>query len=222
MTSALVGDLMHQGLNAISISIDDFYLTRTEQVAFAKCYSQNRLLQQRGYPGTHDIALGLKTLESFRASERTKIPVYEKSLHNGRGDRLPETEWRVATSPVDVIFLEGWMLGFTPVNDDILPDANFRQINQFLNSYLAWYSFFDHWIFLVPSQVEDIIEWRIEAEEKMKDQGKPGLSREEATAYIELFIPAYKIYLPNLIKNPPQRDLEKSIRLTLQKNRLPV
>ena len=47
-----------------------------------------------------------------------KIPSYDKSLRKGRGDRVPLNQWRSITSPVDIILLEGWMLGFTPVENN--------------------------------------------------------------------------------------------------------
>lgn len=43
------------------------------------------------------------------------VPQYDKSLHKGRGDRAPFGRWLTATGPVDVVILEGWMLGFTPL-----------------------------------------------------------------------------------------------------------
>lgn len=59
-------------------------------------------------------------LELFRALKSRagdiRIPSYDKSMHNGKGDRLPETEWRVINStgekPVEVVIFEGWCVGF--------------------------------------------------------------------------------------------------------------
>ena len=37
-------------------------------------------------------------------------------MHNGKGDRLPETAWRVINStdekPIEVVIFEGWCVGF--------------------------------------------------------------------------------------------------------------
>lgn len=44
------------------------------------------------------------------------VPQYDKSLHSGRGDRAPFGRWLTTTGPVDVVILEGWMLGFTPLS----------------------------------------------------------------------------------------------------------
>lgn len=73
-------------------------------------------------PGTHDAALCLATLRKLRQlrmqpnsqfSNFFTIPVYDKSLNQGKGNRLPATSWRVLTSPPEVFIFEGWMLGFT-------------------------------------------------------------------------------------------------------------
>lgn len=42
------------------------------------------------------------------------IPVFEKSLNGGRGDRLDRSEWVRVEAPqdVDIVLFEGWMNGF--------------------------------------------------------------------------------------------------------------
>ncbi|KAJ1973571.1 hypothetical protein H4R34_005029, partial [Dimargaris verticillata] len=125
-------------LNAVTVSLDDFYLTHDElQRRVQQQQSQdgyvNPLLQLRGNPGTHDLALGTRVLTLLStinasghggpASEPPRtvaIPRYDKSLRQGRGDRLPPERWAVVTAPVHVVLFEGWMVGFQPVPIDIL------------------------------------------------------------------------------------------------------
>jgi D-glycerate 3-kinase len=57
--------LVHEGLPCASVSIDDFYLTRADQAALAQAHEDNWLLQGRGHAGTHDMALGTKTLQDL-------------------------------------------------------------------------------------------------------------------------------------------------------------
>ena len=64
LTRWLCEQLAELDLVAITISIDDFYLTREAQVALALANPDNPHLQMRGYPGTHDIELGTKTLRA--------------------------------------------------------------------------------------------------------------------------------------------------------------
>lgn len=42
---------------------------------------------------------------------------YDKSQHEGRGDRAAESKWQMVKGPVDVVLFEGWMLGFRPLSD---------------------------------------------------------------------------------------------------------
>ncbi len=102
------------------LSIDDFYLSHDEQVALAASHPNNRLLQHRGQPGTHDLELGLNTLHSLRRCQRTRIPRYDKSAFNGQGDRVDPNTWIEVNPPVDVVFLEGWCVGFEPLSDEML------------------------------------------------------------------------------------------------------
>ncbi len=79
-------------LNTASISIDDFYLRQPEQIALARKYSRNPYLQHRGYPGTHDVGLGVRVLKELRKlaeGQSMKVPGYDRSARQGLGDRLP-------------------------------------------------------------------------------------------------------------------------------------
>ncbi|HET8725991.1 MAG TPA: glycerate kinase, partial [Alphaproteobacteria bacterium] len=90
LTGAVRTMLAERGIRAAALSIDDFYLTRAEQVALAAANPGNRYLQQRGLPGTHDLALGTRTLErlrGLRTGGSVALPAYDKSAFSGRGDR---------------------------------------------------------------------------------------------------------------------------------------
>ena len=165
------------------------------------------------------------------SSGSVRIPFYDKSKHKGQGDRKPEGEWPEIHGPLDIVLLEGWMLGFMPVPeealgeiDEIKCDLNlqkgFREVNRSLAHYQDWHDQLDAFIQLIPKDIGDIVNWRIEAEERMKSQGKPGMSRDEISSYIHKFILAYRIYLPQLIEH----DLlpAKTLKMVLSRNRLPV
>lgn len=47
-----------------------------------------------------------------------RVPRYDKSARGGKGDRAPETEWSVVSTPPDIVLLEGWMLGFEALPDE--------------------------------------------------------------------------------------------------------
>jgi D-glycerate 3-kinase len=222
LTRALVDLLNATGIKALTLSIDDFYLTREDQIRLAEIFRENPYLQQRGYPGTHDLDLGTKTLSALKkigAGEKISCPVYDKSKHQGQGDRLPKSEWKEVSGPLDVIFLEGWMLGFSPVSAKPA-DRPMSQINENLRGYAAWTELLDGFVHLMPRDVHYVIDWRVEAEERMKRGGKTGMSRDEIMAYVKKFLPAYSLYLPNLLAHPPSTPLQ--LRVNIGEDRLPL
>ena len=58
--------LESDGVRAASVSIDDVYLTGEEQERVAADHPTNTLLRFRGNPGSHDVPLGIATIESLR------------------------------------------------------------------------------------------------------------------------------------------------------------
>lgn len=207
LATQLCGSLAKAGIRALSVSIDDFYLSRNRQVSLAQSFSDNPFLQQRGYPGTHDVELGLATLLALKQmnskSSSTVIPRYDKSAFNGKGDRLPESQWPHFAGILDLVILEGWMLGFSPVQESQLPNGDFKVVNEFLRRYHVWHDMLDGFIQLKPDDYRHVLQWRVEAEERMKAEGKSGMSLDEVRRYTELFIPAYATYLPRLEEHPP-------------------
>lgn len=185
------------GLRGAGVSVDDFYLTRDDQLRVAAAHPGNPYLEHRGYPGTHDVALGertLRALKALRSGQSTRVPVYDKSAYGGRGDRAPAHAWREVTGPLDVIVVEGWMLGFSAVEESALPDARLVPSNLALAEYSRWTQQVDVWVVLRAGDPEYVLRWRVEAEEAMKASGKPGLSREAITDYINRFLPAYRTW----------------------------
>jgi D-glycerate 3-kinase len=199
LTRGLLEALPAHGLSGATVSIDDFYLTHAGQLEVAAAHPGNPYLEHRGYPGTHDIELGERTLEDCRRSgpsgRRTiAIPVYDKSAHAGRGDRAPVQRWRAVPMPVDLVFVEGWMLGFMPVPEASLIDRNLIEPNRALAAYERWYRHIDAWVILRALDPNYVLTWRVEAEERMKTTGKPGLSRADIEDYIRRFLPAYRTW----------------------------
>lgn len=167
----------------VTLSIDDFYLTRAEQVALAARHPDDPLMQVRGGPGTHDVALGVATLDALAAgSGVARVPVYDKSAHGGKGDRAG---WREVALPVDVVIFEGWMLGFD------------------IPGYQGWTARLDAMIQLRVEDPRVVVEWRVEAERRMRELRGSGMSDEETRAYVSRFLPFYETYPERLAKNPP-------------------
>lgn len=222
LTEALCQCFELDGEKAISLSIDDFYLRRDQQVALARENKDNPYLQMRGYPGTHDIELGLQVLSDLKGLGKVgavQIPRYDKSAYQGLGDRRPTSEWPKVTGPLSIVFLEGWMLGFRPLASSQISEVHMRAINGFLPKYEVWYKMLDCFIHLSPKSLDFISNWRIRAEEAMVAMGRGGMSAELIRDYVGLFRPAYEIYLESLRKFPlcPQ----SLIQIEIGSNQLP-
>ena len=222
IAAQLIARFSERGLRGVSVSIDDFYLTRREQLGVAAEHPGNPYLEHRGYPGTHDIALGERTIAALRAlgpgtSEReVRVPVYDKSAQGGRGDRAPESEWRRVTAPLDLVIVEGWMLGFEPVARGRVSPARARPvplsehllaIDRALADYDRWHRQLDAMVVLRPLDPDYVIAWRVEAEENMKRSGRPGLGRDEIEDYVRRFLPAYRLYGGAPARMPRERVL---------------
>jgi D-glycerate 3-kinase len=206
------------GTSALTFSVDDLYVTRKEQIALAEKYPDNPLFQVRGFAGTHDVDLGTRTLTSLAAGAPTKIPKYDKSAHDGKGDRAPEKDWRVIDSKIDLVVFEGWMLGFHQLPEKLL-DHSLRIPNEMLGAYEAWTKLLDAFVLLQADELDFIVKWRVDSEQQRRNKGEKTMSDADARAYIERFIPVYREYVPELAKHPPTKEFA---HIVLGENRQPI
>lgn len=107
------------------LSIDDLYLPHDKQQTLAQYNASNPLVQHRGQPSTHDIAMGTALFDSLSDRDANiKIPSYDKSAFNGQGDRKPTSEWqtvnREGEKPIEVVIFEGWCVGFRTLGGEEL------------------------------------------------------------------------------------------------------
>ncbi|KAK4864196.1 hypothetical protein LT330_009989 [Penicillium expansum] len=111
-------------LSVVTLSLDDIYLDHADQLALAQAHPSNPLLQHRGQPSTHDLALGEEVFASLAAERPTAIPQYDKSAFEGQGDRVPKVQWKVVNEKgqdkVKVVIFEGWCVGFRAWDDQTL------------------------------------------------------------------------------------------------------
>jgi len=202
-------------LNATALSIDDFYLRGEDQDALAAAKPANAMLRHRGNAGTHDLELGRRTLDALarindddaNQASSVRVPRYDKTARQGWGDRTPEDAWDVVSAPLDVVLLEGWMLGFSPIDDDealININNDLVDVNAYLREYgPAWWSpgSVDWWVVFKVSDPSWVYAWRLEAERKAN--GNKGLTDEQVKDFVDRFMPAYQAYLPKLYDAPP-------------------
>mgnify|MGYP003384928186 CR=1 FL=1 len=163
-------------LNAVTLSIDDFYYTRQERLDLSE--SIHPLLATRGVPGTHDVPLALDCLHGLLRGDVVRVPRFEKASD----DRYPEEQWSLISEPVDIIILEGWCVGAeAQTNEQLLGPINnleaehdadliWREyVNQQLqNSYAGLFGLIDCWIMLKAPSFEVVYNWRLEQEHKLR------------------------------------------------------
>ncbi|KAI9277233.1 P-loop containing nucleoside triphosphate hydrolase protein [Phascolomyces articulosus] len=212
----LLSDSEKHNLSVVSFSLDDFYLSRNDQAKLAAANPDNKLLQVRGQPGSHDLQLARTTLNHLLDPEATSvaIPSYDKSCFGGLGDRRDTSEWKTVYAPYDIILFEGWSQGFKPLPPTELkrmyreatgrmalqPLKSLEQLNRNLSRYEDdLYSFFDIFIHLSPADPEQVYNWRLQQEHHMKStRGVDGMTDEAVRAFVDTYMPAYELYLPRL------------------------
>eukprot|EP01024_Parvocaulis_polyphysoides_P005311 TRINITY_DN1132_c0_g3_i4.p1 TRINITY_DN1132_c0_g3~~TRINITY_DN1132_c0_g3_i4.p1 ORF type:complete len:339 (+),score=30.07 TRINITY_DN1132_c0_g3_i4:73-1089(+) len=200
-----------EGLRTVTFSLDDFYWTRQEQQDTAEKYSNNPLLEFRGNAGTHDLDLAQKALSSAKQSKSTAdfsmaIPRYNKAAYKGLGDQKPKSEWPQIDQGIDIVILEGWMLGFRAQSDEAVStvDKNLIPVNQALQKHIEFMDqYIDVWLVIKVQDPRHVFDWRLQAEQQMKAGGKPGMTDEQIEDFVSRFMPAYNAYLPDLYKNGP-------------------
>ncbi len=180
--SALLQAILVSGFQqrVVGFSIDDIYKTRAEREQLAK--TVHPLLITRGVPGTHEVALGIHTIEALKqatAKDEIPIPVFDKATD----DRKPMEAWPVWKGPVDIILFEGWCVGARPQPEAMLaepvneleakedPDGTWRRYvnDQLKGPYQNLFALLDRLIMLKVPDMAAVFRWRLEQERKLAE-----------------------------------------------------
>lgn len=219
-------------LNAVTLSLDDLYHTQKDLTAIREQYPHNGLLQTRGQPGTHDEKLAQQVFASLRNAARAgqppiSLPIFDKSLFAGKGDRLPAEQWVKVAPPVDVVVFEGWCVGFQPLDsadlaakweaakalardndypkstctlaDHTLADLTF--VNDKLASYCETFMGPEHFDALVHLDTEDlrnVYEWRWQQEQALIAARGSGMGEMQVDRFVKGYMPLYELCLDQL------------------------
>ncbi|KAK4361924.1 hypothetical protein RND71_017165 [Anisodus tanguticus] len=218
------------GRKAATLSIDDFYLTAEEQAKLRDSNPGNLLLEFRGNAGSHDLPLSVETLTALskltKEGVKMKLPRYDKSAYNGRGDRADPSTWPEVEGPLPVILFEGWMLGFKPLPPEVVKavDPQLETVNKNLEAYYdAWHKYVKSWIVIKIQDPSYVYQWRLQAEIAMRADGNPGMSDEEVKDFVSRYLPAYKAYLPTLYsEGPTGSDPEHVLLIDIDEGRNPI
>ncbi|KAJ5675682.1 hypothetical protein N7462_008579 [Penicillium macrosclerotiorum] len=212
-------------LSVVTLSLDDIYLTHADQVALAQAHPTNPLLQHRGQPATHDLALGEKVFASLAAEQPTAIPQYDKSAFGGQGDRVPRSHWKTVNADgqekVKVVIFEGWCVGFRPWDDQTLRakwEAAVRQketgdyhgrlghvkledvqtVNEALKQYDSLTDKLDALIHIDAQDLQFVYEWRQEQERTLRAARGTGMTEEQVNHFVDGYFPSYELFTETL------------------------
>lgn len=156
----------------------------------------------------------------MRKGQSVDLPVFDKSLHGGEGDRACSTR----LDETDVFLLEGWSLGFSALSEEQVeqrwakgrrasqhPLESLLEINRNLAATQAALGEFDAHIELRPLSYETVYDWRLEAEHRMKERnGGRGMSDSQVRAFVDRYMPVYEVF------EPQKRQM---LRITLDERR---
>jgi len=172
------------------ISIDDFYLP-SDQMKLA--INNNPWNVSRGFPGSHSVKLMSEQLTSWKKNGELNVPVFDKSLRNGLGDR---SHWRLDNP--DLLILEGWFLGVKPystdINDRPINTTNlsidessyFLTIQNNLNEYLDIWKLIDNIWHLKPLKFEYMNMWKTNQEKEMFLEKGKALKDEKLSNFLRM------------------------------------
>ncbi|MES2294893.1 MAG: kinase [Pseudomonadota bacterium] len=200
------------GLRVAALSIDDLYLPKEARAKFAD--DIHPLLATRGPPGTHDVALGERLLDTLGKPQITAIPRFDKS----RDTRSDPSSWEQFQGPADIILFEGWCVGARPQSPEKLadpinalerdsdPDGRWRRyVNDALaGPYQHLFGRIEFLIFLKAPSFEVVAGWRKEQEAKLRAR-VGNASNVMTDAQIDLFVQYYERLTRFMLTEMPSR-----------------
>ena len=219
LARGLVAALAERGLNAVALSLDDFYLTRDERAELGRAV--HPLLALRGVPGTHDVALAHATLDALlelAAGTAVGVPRFDK----GRDDRVPRAEWPEQRGPLDVVLLEGWCLGAKPARgverlgaplnalereEDPEGAARYYSELQLAGPYQTLFARLQWLAFLRVPDLESVRRWRGQQESELRAAAGAGAPAAMDPAGLERFVQSFERITRRMLANPPDADV---------------
>jgi len=240
LVRALAEALEAEGVHTLVCSIDDFYLNHDDLTSLARSHPDNKLVQHRGEPGTHDLALAKSFFDDLMHGRETQVPVYDKSAFGGHGDRAPRSEWKTVNKPgqppVKAVILEGWAVGFRALSDaDVeakwkapsrtLADHKLEHllfINEALRGYDVLTDLFDAFIHIDAEDTQFVYDWRSQQEEHLKrEKGDPnaGMTPEQVVKFVDGYFPGYELYTDKVRSGILPGQQGKQLRMVVGRDR---
>jgi len=216
LAAQVVAAARRDGIAALALSIDDFYLGRGERVRLAR--TVHPLLATRGVPGTHDIGLLTATLAALRGAtpdRPARVPRFDK----GRDTRMPLSRWHRVAHPPAIVILEGWCIGVPPqaaaalrrpvnvLERDEDRDARWRTwVNARLaRDYVPLWDRLDRLAMLQAPDYAVVTRWRDEQERALRVRNAP---RALSPAALRRFLMYFERLSRQALRTlPPRADL---------------
>jgi len=208
--------LSAHGLRAVVLSLDDFYLPRADRERLA--LEVHPLFATRGVPGTHDVQLGIDTLEKLRELRKgasLALPQFSKA----DDDRMPEANWPSVNGLVDIVLFEGWCVGTPPQSSAALAepvnelearaDAEGRWrglVNEQLRTaYADWFSRLDTLVFLRVPDIDCVRRWRWQQEQDTAGAASSTAVGLQTRTQLDRFIQHYERLTTHALRVLPER-----------------
>jgi D-glycerate 3-kinase len=202
--------LAQRQVRAVTLALDDLYLTREQRRQLAE--QVHPLFATRGPPGTHAIGLAHEIFNAVHLGRAFEIPRFDKA----RDDRAPDI--RRITGPVHVVLFEGWCVGSKPQPpEDLLepinqlereedPDGTWRAVvNMWLGKdYAEVFDRLDLLVMLKVAGFETVLANRLEQEEKLR-ASNPDAPQAMDEAGLTRFIQHYERITRHTLEEMPER-----------------
>ena len=172
------------------ISIDDFYLPADEMLLAIK---NNPWDVSRGFPGSHSTELMMEKLLEWKRTGQLNVPIFDKSLRDGLGDR---SYWR--KDKPDLLIIEGWFLGVSPLSNYLEYQETFSpplkaseisyrlKIQNNLKYYQNVWNLIDDTWHLKPSKFEFMYSWKSNQEKEMLNKRGHALQDKRLSNFIRM------------------------------------
>lgn len=205
----------------VSFSVDDIYKTKEERETLGQ--DVHPLFVTRGVPGTHDVQLGIDTLERLKTQapdQSTSIPAFDKARDTRRG----HDQWPRWVGPAEIILFEGWFVGATAQRDDELtlainelertedPDGIWRRASNdaLADSYQRLFEHLDVLMLLEVDSMDRVFTWRRLQERKLAARARDsGLDLAELSIMserqVDRFIMHYERLTRHILTEMPAR-----------------
>jgi len=215
LLGTVLGEAFHEP--TVALSIDDIYETRERRAELA--LELHPLFATRGVPGTHDVALGLSTIEELQAlgdGQSLALPTFDKATDT----RLATDRWRRHRGSVATLLFEGWCVGARPESEAALtdpinvlerdedPDGVWRRaVNARLQGdYQQLFASIDVLILLRVDGMRRVFQWRRLQEHKLARAAAANAdSRIMSDEQVDRFIMHYERLTRHILAEMPGR-----------------